>query len=140
MLQCTAVALLPPDAVSRLLATEVDGPDDPEPYVLCELGEHDGTNTAPPADPHTEHAAYLGPGRTPDSPALWFFWTGGGPERAHRAESAPWCPAVLRRLDSGLVRRCALFDHHTAAHSWDVTDPLGDLLAERLVPGDSPEG
>ncbi|MCI4042510.1 hypothetical protein [Streptomyces sp. TRM75563] len=119
--------------MSRLTAPGTDGPEDPDPYVLCELGTHDD-------GPHTEHAAYLRPGRTPDSPALWFFWTGSGPERAHRAESSPWCPAVLRRLDSGLVRRCALFDHHTAAHSWDVTDPLGDLLAERLVPGDSPEG
>ncbi|WP_137233370.1 hypothetical protein [Streptomyces sp. BPSDS2] len=133
MLQCTAVTLLPPDAVSRLSAPGTDGPEDPEPYVLCELGTHDD-------GPHTEHAAYLRPGRTPDSPALWFFWTGSGPERSHRAESAPWRPAVLRRLDSGLVRRCALFDHHTAPHSWDVTDPLGDLIAERLVPGDSPEG
>ncbi|MFD4224457.1 hypothetical protein [Streptomyces griseus] len=133
MLQCTAVTLLPPDAVLRLTAPGTDGPEDPEPYVLCELGTHDD-------GPHTEHAAYLQPGRTPDSPALWFFWTGSGPERAHRAESAPWCPAVLRRLDSGLVRRCALFDHHTAAHSWDVTDPLGDLIAEQLVSGDSPEG
>ncbi|MFE7335922.1 hypothetical protein [Streptomyces griseus] len=133
MLQCTAVTLLPPDAVSRLTAPGTDGPEDPEPYVLCELGTHDDR-------PHTEHAAYLRPGRTPDSPALWFFWTGSGPERTHRAESASWCPAVLRRLDSGLVRRCALFDHHTAPHSWDVTDPLGDLIAERLVPGDSPEG
>ncbi|MFE6982472.1 hypothetical protein [Streptomyces griseus] len=133
MLQCTAVTLLPPDAVSRLSAPGTDGPEDPEPYVLCELGTHDD-------GPHTEHAAYLRPGRTPDSPALWFFWTCSGPERTHRAESASWCPAVLRRLDSGLVRRCALFDHHTAPHSWDVTDPLGDLIAERLVPGDSPEG
>ncbi|MFD4028526.1 hypothetical protein ACFWRV_34180 [Streptomyces sp. NPDC058576] len=132
MLQCTAVTLLPPAAVLRLLAPGTDDPDDPEPYVLCELGTHD--------DQHPEHAAYLRPGRTPDSPALWFFWTGSGTERAHRAEPAPWCPAVLRRLDSGLVRRCALFDHHIASHSWDVTDPLGDLIAERLVSGDSPEG
>ncbi|WP_069742375.1 hypothetical protein [Streptomyces sp. EN23] len=133
MLQCTAVTLLPPDAVLRLTAPGADSTEDPEPYVLCELGTHDDHE-------HTEHAAYLRPGRTPDAPALWFFWTGRGPERTHRAESSPWCPAVLRRLDSGVVRRCALFDHHTAAHSWDVTDPLGDLIAERLVPGDSPEG
>ncbi|MDX2917673.1 MULTISPECIES: hypothetical protein [Streptomyces] len=132
MFQCTAVTLLPPDAVLRLTAPGVDGPEEPEPYVLCELGAHD--------DRRTEHAAYLRPGRTPDSPALWFFWTGSGPERIHRAESAPWCPAVLRRLDSGLVRRCAFLDHHTAPHSWDVTDPLGDLIAERIVSGDSPEG
>ncbi|MGW4175178.1 hypothetical protein [Streptomyces rubiginosohelvolus] len=129
MLQCTAVTLLPSDTVLRLTAPGADSPEDPEPYVLC---EHDGTPT--------EHAAYLRPGRTPDSPALWFFWTGSGPECTHRAEPAPWCPAVLRRLDSGLVRRCALFDHHPASHSWDVTDPLGDLIAERLVSGDSPEG
>lgn len=132
MLQCTAVTLLPPGAVLRLLSPGVDDPGDPEPYVLCELGEHDGQ--------HTEHAAFLRPGRTPDSPAQWFFWTGDGPERVHRTDRAPWCPALLRRLDTDVVRRCSFFDHHTAPHSWDVDDPLGDLIAERLVPGDSPEG
>ncbi|MEU4175050.1 hypothetical protein [Streptomyces sp. NPDC026589] len=132
MLQCTAVTLLPPEAVLRLLTPGVEEPDGPEPYVLCELGEHDA--------PRAEHAAYLRPGRTPDSPAQWFFWTGDGPERSHRTDRAPWCPARLRRLDTDVVRQCSFFDHHTAPHSWDVDDPLGDLLAERLVPGDSPEG
>ncbi|MFJ8250766.1 hypothetical protein [Streptomyces sp. NPDC094466] len=133
MLQCTAVTLLPPDAVLRLLASGLDDPGDPEPYVLCELGEHDGT--------HTEHAAFLRPGRTPDSAAQWFFWTGDGTERAHRTDRAPWCPALLRRLDTDVVRQCSFFDHHTASHSWDVGDPLGDLIAERLLSGDhSPEG
>ncbi|WYB30278.1 hypothetical protein V6574_10060 [Streptomyces sp. SM1P] len=88
MLQCTAVTLLPPDAVLRLTAPGADSPEDSEPYVLCELGEHHST----PTGPHTEHAAYLRPGRTPDSPALWFFWTGSGPERTHRAEPAPGAP------------------------------------------------
>lgn len=132
MLQCTAVTLLPPDALLRLIAPGVDDPSDPEPYVLCELGEHDGQ--------HTEHAAFLRPGRTPDSSAQWFFWTGGGPERLHRTDRAPWCPALLRRLGTDVVRRCAFFDHHPASHSWDVEDPLGDLIAERLVPDDAPEG
>ncbi|MEV5260959.1 hypothetical protein AB0L02_23270 [Streptomyces anulatus] len=136
MLQCTAVTLLPPDAVLRLLATGAGDLADPEPYVLCELGEHD----APHDGPHTEHAAFLRPGRTPDSPAEWFFWTGGGAERLHRTDRAPWCPALLRRLGTDVVRRCAFFDRHTAPHSWDVDDPLGDLIAERLVPDDSPEG
>ncbi|MGW8485336.1 hypothetical protein [Streptomyces sp. NPDC055886] len=31
MLQCTAVTLLPPDAVLRLTAPGADGPDHPEP-------------------------------------------------------------------------------------------------------------
>ncbi|MFH8663897.1 hypothetical protein ACH4F3_03180 [Streptomyces anulatus] len=132
MLQCTAVTLLPPDALLRLLAPGVDDLGDPEPYVLCELGEHDG--------PHTEHADFLRQGRTPDSPAQWFFWTGGGPEHLHRTDRAPWCPALLRRLGTDVVRRCAFFDHHPAPHSWDVKDPLGDLIAERLVSDDSPEG
>ncbi len=136
MLQCTAVTLLPPDAVLRLLARGPDDTDDPEPYVLCELGAHDGTHDGPP----TEHAAFLRPGRTPDSAARWFFWTGDGPERVHRTGSEPWCPALLRRLDTDVVRRCSFFDHHTAPHSWDVEDPLGDLIAERLVSDDSPEG
>ncbi|WP_424919429.1 hypothetical protein [Streptomyces sp. wa1064] len=136
LLQCTAVTLLPPDAVLRLLARGPDDTDDPEPYVLCELGAHDGTHDGPP----TEHAAFLRPGRTPDSAARWFFWTGDGPERVHRTGSEPWCPALLRRLDTDVVRRCSFFDHHTAPHSWDVEDPLGDLIAERLVSDDSPEG
>ncbi|MFD5942904.1 hypothetical protein [Streptomyces griseus] len=132
LLQCTAVTLLPPEALLLLPSAGVDDSGDPEPYVLCELGEHDG--------PHTEHAAFLRPGRTPDSAAQWFFWTGDGTERAHRTDRAPWCPALLRRLDTDVVRQCSFFDHHTAPHSWDVDDPLGDLVAERLVPDDSPEG
>ncbi|WP_435238063.1 hypothetical protein [Streptomyces sp. YPW6] len=132
MLQCTAVTLLPPDAVARLTAPGTDTPDNPEPYVLCELGTHD--------DRHPEHAAHLRPGRTPDAPALWFFWTGSAPDRTHRTTLAPWCPAVLRHLDSGPLQRCAYADHHTPPHSWDVTDPLGDLLAQHLTTDDSPEG
>lgn len=130
MLQCTAVTSFPLDDVPPLLATLEDGPA-PDPYLLCELGEH---------DQHTEHAAYLGPGGTPGAPALWLLWTGNGPERVHRAEAAPWCPAVLRDLGTGVVRRCAFFDHHTASHSWGVTDPLGDLIAERLVSDEDPQG
>ncbi|MFD7745807.1 hypothetical protein ACFV2V_28515 [Streptomyces sp. NPDC059698] len=132
MLQCTAVTALPPEDLLRLLAADEDGPVDPEPYVLCELGAHD--------DQGTEHAAYLVPGRTPDSPALWFFWIGSEPERAHRTAYVPWCPVILRQVATGIVRRCTLHEGHSAAHSWDVADPLGDLVAERLVLGDSPKG
>ncbi|MDW4913214.1 MULTISPECIES: hypothetical protein [Streptomyces] len=130
VLQCTAVTALPPEEVQRLRASE-DGPEEPEPYVLCELGAHDGQDT--------EHAAYLVPGRTPESPAVWFFWAGGEPERVHRSAYVPWCPAILRQVDTGVVRRCNLFDRHGAAHSWDVADPLGDLVAGRIAFGDSPK-
>lgn len=45
------------------------------------------------------------------------------------------------------VTTCAYFDHHTGPHSFSVTDPLGDLIAEhvhsevrRLVSGDDTPG
>ncbi|MFI1223209.1 MULTISPECIES: hypothetical protein [unclassified Streptomyces] len=98
-------------------------------FLLCELAEHDA---------RTEHAAHLwsGSAEPSNAPALWFFWTGAGSDRVHRVATVPWCAANLRHLDTGVVRMCAFFDHHPAPHSWSVTDPLGDLLAERLVSGD----
>ncbi|MGW3214115.1 hypothetical protein ACWDBC_17940 [Streptomyces parvus] len=30
------------------------------------------------------------------------------------------------------VTPCAYLDHHPRPHSWAVTDPLGDLVAERV--------
>ncbi|MBV7245267.1 hypothetical protein KDV96_15525 [Streptomyces sp. MW-W600-10] len=138
MLQCTAVTQAPFDDVLKAVVA-MEGGAEALPgllalthHLLCELGEH-------AAD--IEHAAHLwsasaGP---PNAPTLWFFWTGAGSECAHRVATMPWCPAILRHLDTGVVRMCTFFDHHPAPHSWSVTDPLGDLLAERLVSGDGPD-
>lgn len=136
MLQCTAVTQAPPgDVPDALVAVDggLDGPPSavtPNHFLLCELGEHDA---------RTEHAAYLRPAEPSSAPALWFFWAGAGPDRVHRVAAVPWCPAVLRHLDTGVVRLCAFFDHHRAPHSWSVTDPLGDLIAERLISGEGPD-
>lgn len=67
-----------------------------------------------------------------------------GPAADRNASTGPTArrgaPPSSMRLGTDVVRRCAFFDRHTAPHSWDVEDPLGDLIAERLVPVDSPEG
>ncbi|MFG3404744.1 hypothetical protein [Streptomyces sp. NPDC048142] len=131
MLQCTAVTPFPDDDTLACLATVDDRPGRPDPYLLCELGEHDD---------RVEHAAHLWPAETPDAPAPWFFWTGTGTDRAHRVDTVPWCPALLRDLGTGVVRLCAFFDHHVTPHSWSVTDPLGDLIAERVISGDDHDG
>ncbi|MFJ9635360.1 hypothetical protein [Streptomyces sp. NPDC101178] len=126
MLQCTAVTLTPRSEVLTALVTMPYGPDTlPDDFtidhhVLCELGEHDD---------RAEHAALLAPAEDPDRPALWFHWTGSGTDRTHRIITAPWCPAVLRHLGTAAILRCSLFNGHTAGHSWDIADPLGDLVA-----------
>ncbi|MFD3648666.1 hypothetical protein ACFWVT_09615 [Streptomyces cyaneofuscatus] len=120
------------DALTALVTMD-GGPDDPSsvlapnPYVLCELREHDA---------RTEHAALLSPAEVPHRPALWFFWSGGGTDRVHRVVTVPWCPAVLRTFATDSVLQCAFFDRDTAPHSWSVTDPLGDLIAGPVTSGD----
>jgi len=134
VLQCTAVTRVPLNEVLTALATMPHGPDDPaddftlDQYVLCELGEHDLL---------TEHAALLGAADAPDRPALWFFWSGTDMDRTHSIRTRPWCPAVLRNLDTDSVLKCSLFNHHATGHSWDVTDPLGDLIAGPLSTDDT---
>ncbi|WP_411083218.1 hypothetical protein [Streptomyces sp. cmx-18-6] len=134
MLQCTAVTRAPVSDVLTALVTMDGGPDDPSQalapthYLLCELGEH---------DTRTEHAALLWPAEVPHRPALWFFWTGSGTDRAHRIVTRPWCPAVLRIFATDSVLPCAFFDHHTAPHSWGVSDPLSDLIAGPAGSGDT---
>ncbi|MFF7252118.1 hypothetical protein [Streptomyces microflavus] len=129
MLQCTALTRLPLSEVLTALVTMPYGPDAPpddftlDHYVLCELGEH---------DPLTEHAALLSAADAPDRPALWFFWSGTDTDRSHSIRTRPWCPAILRNLDTGGALKCSFFDRHATGHSWDVTDPLGDLIAGPL--------
>ncbi|MFJ1612269.1 hypothetical protein ACIODT_02275 [Streptomyces sp. NPDC088251] len=127
MLQCTALTDIPElDAFVALLDME-NGPDHPPDvlalydHLLCELGEH---------DEYTEHAARLWPVELPDVRDLWMFWTGTGAHRVYRFDERPICQAVSRRLPVRHTRVCRLFAQHSATHSWDVTDPLGDLLTD----------
>ncbi|MEV7848018.1 hypothetical protein [Streptomyces cyaneofuscatus] len=134
MLQCTAVTRIPLGEVTVALVTMAGGPgahpDDLtlDHYVLCELGEHDTL---------TDHAALLSAADEPDRPALWFFWSGTGTDRTHRIQAEPWCPATLRNFDTDVLLRCSFFNDHTTGHSWDVTDPLGDLIAGPLSTDDA---
>ncbi|PCG86839.1 hypothetical protein CIB93_06360 [Streptomyces sp. WZ.A104] len=132
MLQCTAVTELPEMGARVALMALEGGPGQeagakPVPvlddFLLCELGEH---------DEETEHAAQLWSADRPAVRDLWMFWTDTGTRRKFRfAELLP-CPAVIRRLSVTEGDACVLFDRHPAAHSWDVTDPLADLMAERV--------
>ncbi|MGK3089061.1 hypothetical protein ACG93S_04205 [Streptomyces sp. WAC01490] len=134
MLQCTAVTRIPLGEVTVALVTMAGGPGAPpddltlDHYVLCELGEHDTL---------TDHAALLSAADEPDRPALWFFWSGTGTDRTHRIQAEPWCPATLRNFDTDVLLRCSFFNDHATGHSWDITDPLGDLIAGPLSTDDA---
>ncbi|MGW6638122.1 hypothetical protein ACWGIT_14375 [Streptomyces cyaneofuscatus] len=134
MLQCTAVTRIPLGEVTVALVTMAGGPGAPpddltlDHYVLCELGEHDTL---------TDHAALLSAADEPDRPALWFFWSGTGTDRTHRIQAEPRCPATLRNFDTDVLLRCSFFNDHTTGHSWDVTGPLGDLIAGPLSTDDA---
>ncbi|MYV63629.1 hypothetical protein GTW37_35155 [Streptomyces sp. SID4931] len=129
MLQCTAFTELPEMGARVALmgledepgeATEAPELDD---FLLCELGEH---------EEGVEHAAQLPSVSASGGRDLWMFWTDGDGRRKFRfAELLP-CPAVIHRLSVKDGDACVLFDRHPAAHSWDVTDPLADLMAERI--------
>ncbi|MFI1185316.1 hypothetical protein [Streptomyces californicus] len=128
MLQCTAVTDIPYAEALLALATMDGGPAHPTDYVeqddfvLCELGEHDES---------AEHAAHLWLAETTFGEELWLLWSGEGAHRVHRLDVLPVCPARLRVLATGAVTLCAFFDHHSGPHSFSVTDPLGDLIADR---------
>ncbi|MEI7030650.1 hypothetical protein [Streptomyces pratensis] len=67
-----------------------------------------------------------GPGGAPSAAAA------AGARRKFRfAELLP-CPAVIHRLSVREGEACVLYDRHPAAHSWEVRDPLADLMAERI--------
>ncbi len=60
------------------------------------------------------------------------FWLDGEERRTFRfAELLP-CPAVIHRLSVKEGEACVLYDRHPGPHSWDVVDPLADLMAERV--------
>ncbi|MBT2899692.1 hypothetical protein [Streptomyces sp. McG3] len=129
MLQCTAVAQVPYAETLLALAAMEGGPEHPpdvveaEDFALCELADHDET---------AEHAAHLWTADVPDDRDLWFRWSGTGAHRVHRLDTLRLCPAVLRELATRTVTTCAYFDHHPGPHSFSVTDPLGDLIAEHV--------
>ncbi|MFF3098536.1 hypothetical protein [Streptomyces cyaneofuscatus] len=139
MLQCTAFAEVP-EMGTLVVLTAMHAEPGPTPSVpgvpelpeledtlLCELGEH---------DEKTEHAAQLWAGEMAASRDLWMFWTDTdtdtGMRRSFRFAELPPCPAVMRTLATDEREVCVLFDRHSAPHSWDVTDPLADLMAERV--------
>ncbi|WP_306340388.1 hypothetical protein [Streptomyces sp. AS13] len=131
VLQCTTVTPLPTgEALAALLAMP-GGPDDAADhladmaFVLCELGEHTD---------ETEHAAHLWTAEAQPPPGLWFLWTGndGGLRVHHRFATLTMCPARLHDLREDSRRWCGLFEDHPGRHSFDVSDPLRELLHERI--------
>ncbi|MFJ8249601.1 hypothetical protein [Streptomyces sp. NPDC094466] len=129
MLQCTAFTELPEMGARVALmglgegpgaAPEVPGLDE---FLLCELGEH---------GEGVEHAAQLWSASARAGRDLWMFWTDADQCRAFRFTELLPCPAVIRRLSVREGDACVLYDRHPAAHSWDVMDPLADLMAERI--------
>ncbi|WP_424567751.1 hypothetical protein [Streptomyces sp. CH-036] len=129
MLQCTAFTELP-EMAARVafmgledgidLATDVPELDE---FLLCELGEHaEGA----------EHAAQLWSASPAAGRDLWMFWTEGDGHRKFRFVELLPCPAVIHRLSVKEGDVCVLYDRHPAAHSWDVTDPLADLMTEQI--------
>nr|WP_242434900.1 hypothetical protein [Streptomyces sp. CB02366] len=129
MLQCTAFSELPEMGarvalmgLEDLPGQEVEAPD-LDTFLLCELGEHDEA---------TEHAAQLWSASPRAGRDLWMFWLDGEESRKFRfAELLP-CPAAIHRLSVEEGEACVLYDRHPGAHSWDVKDPLADLMAERI--------
>ncbi|MFE9459149.1 hypothetical protein [Streptomyces californicus] len=129
MLQCTAFCELPEMGarialmgLEELPGHEVEAPD-LDTFLLCELGEHDEA---------TEHAAQLWSASPKAGRDLWMFWLDGEERRTFRfAELLP-CPAVVHRLSVKEGEACMLYDRHPGAHSWDVVDPLADLMTERV--------
>ncbi|MEU1169883.1 hypothetical protein [Streptomyces microflavus] len=132
MLQCTAVTYTPiTEAVIALTTLEGEPvhPEDVllEEFVLCELPEHDET---------AEHAAQLYVGETREDQDLWLFWTGTDAHRIYRLEALAMCPARLHDRHTGLTRRCIFFyNHRPRDHSFFVTDPLRQALAEEIRAG-----
>ncbi|MET9090680.1 hypothetical protein ABZX72_01160 [Streptomyces cyaneofuscatus] len=113
MMQCTAVALLPPP--DHLVALAPPGQRPETGHVLCELGgDHDD-----------RHAALLwDEGGRPGS-GVWVRWKGSG---LAALAPLPWCPVLDARNEA-----CELFAAHPSAHSWHVTDPADDAITRLLV-------
>lgn len=82
-------------------------------YPMCELGEgHEG-----------EHAQYCWDDDVAGG-AVWFRWRGLG----GRFVLLAWCETVGGAYGDA----CTLFRDHSAAHSWDVTDPTLEAVRQDL--------
>lgn len=129
MLQCTGFTELPEMGARVALMGLEGGPGaapeapDLDEFLLCELGEH---------DEGIEHAAQLWSASARAGRDLWMFWTDADQRRTFRFTELLPCPAVIHRLSVKEGDACVLYDRHPAAHSWDVADPLADLMAERI--------
>lgn len=128
MLQCTAYTGVPETDTLVALTTMHGGPDNPphaltpDHFLLCELAEH---------EEHTEHAAQLWTAEIPAVRDLWLLWTGTSKAETYRfAELSP-CPTAFHPKSVTYGQACVLYEQHPAGHSWEVKDPLGDLLEER---------
>ncbi|MFJ9106719.1 hypothetical protein [Streptomyces sp. NPDC102283] len=129
MLQCTAFSELP-EMGARVALMGLEGrpgaaPEAPDldEFLLCELGAHEEA---------IEHAAQLWSASARAGRDLWMFWTDADERRKFRFKELLPCPAVIHRLSVKKGEACVLYDRHPGAHSWDVTDPLADLMAERI--------
>ncbi|MFD6421675.1 hypothetical protein [Streptomyces sp. NPDC060198] len=126
MLQCTAVCRIPEIDALVFLTAMKGAPEQPvdhlsllDEYALCELGEH---------AEDVEHAAFIGGAEDGSQVDLWMYWDDGLPPRFAESRS---CRAVTWLISlPHSVDRCTLPPGHPPGHSWDVTDPLGDLLDE----------
>ncbi|MFD4028230.1 hypothetical protein ACFWRV_32665 [Streptomyces sp. NPDC058576] len=131
MLQCTAFTELPEMGARVALMGLADGPgqsaEAPEldAFLMCELGEHEGGKGV-------EHAAQLWSASPAAGRDLWMFWADADGRRKFRFVELLPCPAAIHQLSVKDGDACVLYDRHPGAHSWDVTDPLADLMAERI--------
>ncbi|MGW2842403.1 hypothetical protein ACWCWD_32015 [Streptomyces sp. NPDC001493] len=126
MLQCTAVHRIPEIDALVALTTMEGAPEQPadhlsllDEYALCELGEH---------AEDVEHAAFIGGAEDGSDIELWMYWDDGLPARFEESRSCRAVMWLISRPDR--ADRCTLPPGHPSGHSWDVTDPLGDLLDE----------
>ncbi|MFD6529353.1 hypothetical protein [Streptomyces sp. NPDC060184] len=126
VLQCTAVRRIPEIEALVALTTMERAPAQPvdhlsllDAYALCELGEH---------AEDVEHAAFIGGAEDGSDIDLWMYWDDGLPARFEESRSCRAITWLITRPDR--ADRCTLPPGHPPGHSWDVTDPLGDLLDE----------
>ncbi|MFJ7588411.1 hypothetical protein ACIQZO_13700 [Streptomyces sp. NPDC097617] len=128
MLQCTAISKIPTrDALIALTRME-NGPDNASLW-LYQLGEYRLCELA--GDGHAEHATMLCNSDVRDDPRdLWLLWTDEGGRRRERLAELPPCPEAINRGRPN-AWHCILFAEHPAVHSWEISDPLGDLVKQQ---------
>ncbi|MFF3210574.1 hypothetical protein ACFYYB_07910 [Streptomyces sp. NPDC002886] len=103
------------------------GPDNAALW-LYELGEYQLCELA--GDGHAEHASMLCNDDARPPQDLWLLWTGEDEPRKTRIAELPACPAAINRGRTN-AWHCILFAEHPAVHSWEISDPLGDLIKQQ---------